>query len=457
MEEAVAHIAPPNSRQAEESVIAKCMADPSQIPKVKVKGLTSGDFYHSPMRVLWEQIEENFAADEQTDALTIGEAAQTKLAKLLRCPGPEAVEKVTRLAASRGLDPMDAEGHAELVMRHSRYRELLDLSRAIQTAVVEESGTPQEVAGGVAQRAMKLATSGLLTNDIKSYGELGRDFIRGLKVAKEAHDLGVEMGVFFDMPFIDHRTSGLRGSELMFIAGEPGVGKSALTWRASQNFAERQVLKPPNQQIGTFVLSLEMAEEPSSGRLASLITGVNGSKLRTGDISNAEIQGITNEWAARQSLPYYFNFTSTLRASQLRALVMEAIRRHNVGLVIIDHFRYFDMDVRNRDQNVEDEEKARFLKESVAKDLNVAVICIAHTTKSIETEDKRPDLRHLRGSGQVAAHADFVAFMHRPGMHQTGGDAKDTDAELIFRKNRHGEEGISRFYFDPSRMEIRSR
>lgn len=144
----------------------------------------------------------------------------------------------------------------------------------------------------------------------------------------------------------------------------------------------------------------------------------------------------------------------------MRALIVEAIRRYNVGLIVIDHFRMFDPDRRINNQNQEDEAKARFLKEDIAKDLNVAVVCLAHTTKlKREFSDGRPQLGDLRGSGQVAAHADIVTFMYRPWMYATENERaegvySESDAELLFRKNRNGALGTAEFEFHPALMKI---
>jgi replicative DNA helicase len=158
-------------------------------------------------------------------------------------------------------------------------------------------------------------------------------------------------------------------------------------------------------------------------------------------------------------LPLYFNFSSTLRASQMRALIVEQIRRNKIGVVIIDHYRHFELDERPRSSVEEDEEKAKFLKNALAKDLNIAVICIAHTTKTIDTPDRRPRLSNLRGSGQIAAFADFVNFVYRPYLfaseeERNEGKVHMHDAELIYEKNRHGMYGPAPFRLNLSTMNV---
>ncbi len=246
----------------------------------------------------------------------------------------------------------------------------------------------------------------------------------------------------------------------MFVAGPPGVGKSSIVWAMGQGFAVRQLKKPEDRRVATMVLSLEMALIGSSARLASSIAGVEGERLREGDISDDELSKVISRWKTLEQLPLYWNFASNFRMSQMRALIVEAVRRHNVGLVIVDHFRMFDPDRRINNPNQEDEAKARFLKEDIAKDLDVAVICLAHTIKTPREGNPRPTLNDLRGSGQVAAHADIVAMMFRPWMHATENEKLEgvvtmTEAEMIFTKNRNGALGTSEFFFEPGRMTIR--
>lgn len=459
-------VKPRFSAEAEQSVIGRLLANPKRIAEVLAVRLEPDHFYGGPTKALYKEIVTRYWADESIDPLVVAEVCAKTLSRAWNCDETEAVKRVERLVGAHRGRQADVAGHAEIVRRYANYRALLDLSSQIALDVDRELESPEEIAGLLSQSAMQIATDSLLSNEIVSFEDLGRHFVTGQRKLMAARAQGQELGAYFGLSFIDSFTRGLRPSELLFVAGEPGAGKSAITWTAAQMFAEKQAAKPVDPslphggKIGTLVLSLEMAEEPSSTRLAQAITRLDGGKLREGRTEEADLQRVIQEWKKRRDLPLYFNFSSTMKASQLKALVVEAIRRHNVGLVIIDHFKYLDMDGRWRSELEQEEAKARFLKQDIATQLNVAVICLAHTTKAIEgTDDGRPRLSHLRGSGQVAAHADFVAFVYRPYSHAKqpaidAGDVKRTDAELIWAKNRHGLEGTARFYFDASSMHI---
>jgi replicative DNA helicase len=452
----------PYSEEAEKSVIARMLTGGSKLTGEVIGTLLEPEHFYLPAsKVLAAAIYDAYYGDEPIEPLSIGEVAAKRLAKVWKVDESECVVRVRQIAQNRQYtgNPID---HARVVKRHADFRLLLDLAHKIQEEVGEEESSPEEVAGRASQRATQIATNTLLTHEIVSFADLGRNYVRQAKALAKAKEEGLELGAYFGLDFIDKYTRGLQPTELLIASGEPGVGKSAIWWKAALGFATRQAtrrLRPGETPIGTLVLSLEMAEPPSNQRIASTLTGIDGSVLREGELDENHLRSIIYEWGRRKDLPLWFNFASMMRAGQIRALVAEAIRRHNVGLIVIDHFRYFDMDRRMENQTQEDEEKARFLKEAIAKELNVAVICLAHTTKGIENQpDRRPNLSHLRGSGQVAAHADFVNFVYRPYAYATDEQKltlNETDAELIWKKNRHGLDGIAPFFFEPSTMSIR--
>jgi replicative DNA helicase len=455
---ALAPTRPPHSPEAEASVVGQMLANNKVVGEVVGTLLEPEHFFLPAFQALYRTILSAYYADEAVDPISIGEQLAKTLARTWACTEDEAVQKVGEIAAGQRQFSGRAVDHAKVIKQDADRRSLLELAATIERGVALEQETPIELAGLASQTAMQIATATLLTHEILSYDELGARFVQQQKQLMAARAAGIELGAYFGLSFIDSFTRGLQPTEFMIVAGEPGAGKSAVTWKAAQMFAERQMKKPQDRRVGTMVLSLEMGEVPSSTRLGAVEHEDRRRQAPRGRTDEDELRLIMKEWNARRGIPLYFNFTSTLKASQLRALVVESIRRHNVGVVVIDHMRYFDMDGRFASAIEEEEAKARFLKESIAKDLNVAVICLAHTIKSID-DDGRPALKHLRGSQMVSAHADFVGFVYRPYNHASRDDIDEgrvqrSDAEMIWSKNRHGLEGTARFHFDPSTMTI---
>lgn len=420
--------------------------------------LEARHFYAPAHRIIYGELHESYYTDMPLDALSVGEALSKKLAKVWSCAEEAAVAQVREIASDRF--PGKVIDHAVLVKRHADYRLLLDLAHQVEGEIEREEKAPEEIASITSQEAMQIATNTLLTQEIVSVGDMGRRYLKQAQRAKSAYEQGQEIGAKFGLPFLDDYLRGLRASELWLCAGEPGVGKSAVLVNALLRYAERQMKRPDDRRVGAMVLSLEMGEEPTNIRVASSLAGIDGSRLREGRITDGDLGKILRSWGRRKDIPLYFNFASNVRASQLRALVVEGIQRHNTGLVVIDHFRHFGMDRFYQSQLQEDEDKVKFLKESIAGDLGTAVICVCHTTKGIaESRNARPNLTHLRGSYQVAAAADFVSFVHQPFMYASNeakenGTVTEDQMEMIWEKNRHGYKGIADFNMVASQMRI---
>lgn len=452
----------PYSEHAEQSVVAQLLAKPSIIGQVVGTQLLPEHFYMGSFKLLYDEVTAAYYADEPLDALTIAEHTARKLAGGWKCTEKEAVERVKEMAAGGGKASTAVE-HAKLVKREHDYRQLIALARRIQEDVATEERSPDEIAGAIGELSMQIATSTLHVQEFVTFEELGRSFYVNQRKLQEAKRQGIEIAAKFGLPFIDDYTKGLKPGELFILSGEPGSGKSAVAWSAAQRFGERQLTKPrAEDRMAALVLSLEMSEDQSGDRYGQSVGGVSGGKIREGATSDDELRNIMAEWGARKDLPLIFNFASHMRASQMRAMIVEAIRRYHVGFIVIDHMRYFDMDHYIREASEADEAKAAFLAR-IAKDLNVAIMLLAHTTKEVEKrEDRRPRLSDLRGGGMVAAHADFVAFVFRPYPHAKqedidSGNVRRTDAELIYGKNRWGLDGTARFYLDGSTMTVGGR
>lgn len=449
---------------AEWSIISAIVSDPSIIGEVIGTQLTASDFMRTDARLIYEATVERYFADQPVDALTVVEGVRVRLAKIWEVAEQNVPDAMLGRVGERDFGKTVME-HVAIVRRHATARGLFTVASNALALIGAGEKTPEEIAGSMSTEALAVTSGTIARTELMNWMDTGREFARHMERLRLAREKGIEMAVYTSFPFIDDYTKGIAPTELCFIAGAPGVGKSVLAWKAAEGFAYRQLKKDAEHRIATLVVSMEMGAVPSSTRLAQSITGIDGMRLREGDITNSEYEFILREWKARDGLPIYFNYASNFRLSQLRALIVEAIRNYNVGFVVIDHFRQIDPDKHIENSNDADEVKVRFLKESIAKDLNVAVLCLAHTVKigrSAEGAAARPRLSDLRGSGQIAANADFVGFMHKPGKNLSDEERLmlgigETDAELIWEKARHTEDGTAYFRFEPRTMTISPR
>lgn len=446
---------------AEWSIVATILTDPSVVAEVVGSTLAAEDFQREDAGRIYAAAVERFYADRPIDALSVVEPLRGALAPLWKVRETEVPDVLLEKVRERDHGASVTE-HAAIVKRLSTARKLMQVAEQAVSALGHGEHTPEEVASTMSADALAITSGTTARSELLDWMDTGREYARYLRRLRLAREKGIELAVYTGFEFIDGYTKGIAPTELCFIAGAPGVGKSVLGWRAAEGFASRQMVKDEAHRIGTLVLSMEMGLVPSSTRLAQSITGIDGMRLREGDIGDEEFKTVLREWKSRDGLPIYFNYASNFRLSQLRALVVEAIRRHNVGFVVIDHFRQLDPDRYIKDPNVEDEVKARFLKEAIAKDLNVAVLCLGHTIKIGRGEvgqSAKPRLGDLRGSGQISANADFVGFMHMPAKNLSDEERialgmSESDAELIWSKARHTADGTAHFTFKPATMYV---
>lgn len=433
---------------AEESIVGTLLSEPTRAGEV-VTDLMPDSFSDPTYGALYEAIRNAYYAGVPIDPLTM--AAKAKLDPM----------DTQALADGHSLSAAPLREHAAIVRRQYDRRELIKLAAGITREVEKDELEPAAIAGRISQRSLSIATRTVITSEIVNFGDAGRSFINVLTSEREAAQKGIALGAKVGIPAIDNYTRGIRPGRLVMSAGEPGVGKSAIWWMAALNHAKAQEAKPEELRISTLILSMEMGDQDSSARFAQRIGEVNGENIQDALLTDTEFLRIRDGWAKLKDIPLYLNYSPNLRCSEMLAVVAEAVRKYNVGLVIVDHFRTFDLDKRLTDSVQEDEEKARFLKEQIARAMNVAVICIAHTRKpNSDRNQGRPHMADLRGSGQISAHADGLCFVYRPIMYATeqeitDGIVSDTDCEVIWRKYRQGATGTGKLFFDPAKMDIR--
>lgn len=450
--------------EAEWSIVASMVSDSSLTAEVVGTQLAAEDFIRADAKLLYGATVEMYFADQTVEPLTVAERVKGALAK------EWGVEE--HLVAGALLDRLSERDygrgvmeHSEIVKRLSTARKLLSVANAAVQSIGEGKRTPEEIAGTMSTEALGVTSGMVARTELLDWMDAGTEYAKYLRRLRLAREKGIEMAVYTGLSCIDNFTKGIAPGELCFLAGAPGTGKSIVGWKAAEGFAARQMKKLVEHRIATLVVSMEMGLVPSSSRLAQSITGIDGMRLREGDITDNEYTHILREWKARAGLPIHFNYASNFRLSQLRALIVEAIRRHNVGFVVLDHFRQIDTDRFVKDANDRDETKVRFLKESLARDLNIAVLCIAHTIKTGRSTDgstPRPRLDDLRGSGTIAANADFVGMLHRPGANlddteRFAAGIGENDAEMLWVKARHTDSGTAYLSIDAAQMAVHTR
>ncbi|MEO6041479.1 MAG: replicative DNA helicase [Croceibacterium sp.] len=278
---------------------------------------------------------------------------------------------------------------------------------------------------------------------------------------------------------INEKCGGLHNSDLVIIAGRPGMGKSSLATNIAFNCADR-LLRDRRDGIdksvgaGVAMFSLEMSSDQLATRILAEQAGIPSEALRMGKISRDDFQQLSYASQRLSELPLYIDDTPALTIGALRSRARRLKRRHNIGLIVIDYLQLLQGSGRSQDNRVNEiSEISRGLK-TLAKELQVPVIALSQLSRAVEQrEDKRPMLSDLRESGSIEQDADMVWFIYRedyyiqsrePKVPRGDDDMKTAEAhaawqaemervyglaELIIAKQRHGATGKVRLRFEP--------
>src|SRR5207248_9774965 len=125
---------------------------------------------------------------------------------------------------------------------------------------------------------------------------------------------------------LDRMMGGLQPSDLVILAGRPGMGKTALATNIGYNIAKawRGEVKPDGHTVtvnGGIVgfFSLEMSAEQLATRIIAEQTGIPSSTIRRGGIHENEFERIRDVVVELQHLPFFIDESGGLTVAQLAA------------------------------------------------------------------------------------------------------------------------------------------
>ena len=321
------------------------------------------------------------------------------------------------------------------------------------------------------RRLYEIAEQGRYDGGFQSFGSA---LTTAIDLAAKAYERdGKLSGVSTGLVDLDHKMGGLQSSDLIIVAGRPGMGKTALATNIAFNIARayRFEVKPDGSHattnggiVGFF--SLEMSSEQLATRIISEQSGVPSNKIRRGDIDDGDFQKISQAAREMQQIPFYIDQTGGISIAQLTARARRLKRQRGLDLLVVDYLQLLSGSKSGSNTNrVQELTEITTGLKSLAKELKVPILALSQLSRQVEQrDDKRPQLSDLRESGSIEQDADIVLFVYREEYYlknkEPNAGTEDHarwmldmeraygKAEIIIGKQRHGPTGMVELSFE---------
>jgi replicative DNA helicase len=378
-------LTPPHSTEAEQAVLGGLLLDTQAWDQVG-DSVVADDFYRPDHKLIFDAIGELVAESKAIDVVTVSERLERR-GKLGEVGGLAYLSTLVRDTPTAA----NARAYAQIVRERALLRSLISAGNAIVAAVYSEDGqSARELVNAAEARVFEIAERGARRSE-------GAQSVRSMlpelidKIDEWHSNPDKLRGVASGFVDFDRKTGGLRGGDLVIVAGRPSMGKTTLAINMAENVA-----LDPNVKGSVLIFSMEMPSEQLMTRMLSSVGGVPLHDIRSGRISDQDWARISSATSQLQEARIFIDESPGLTPTELRARSRRVKREHGLDLVVVDYLQLMQVAGTKENRATEISEISRGLK-ALAKELNVPVIALSQLNRSVEQrESKKPVMSDLR-------------------------------------------------------------
>ena len=415
---------PPNSVEAEQSLIGGLMLDKTAWDKV-ADVVTASDFYRNDHQIIFAAIADLVEHGSPCDVVTVSEHLD-KRGDLDKAGGLEYLAGV----ANETPGAANARAYANIVRERAMLRSLINAGNEIAgSAFATDGRSASELVDEAERRVFEIA----------EHGARGRAGFRALRqILPETVDRidvlhqsdGDITGIPTGYGEFDKLTAGLQKGDLVIIAGRPSMGKTTL----AVNIAENAAI---GSKVPTAIFSMEMPAQQLAFRMISSLGRVDMRHLRTGQFPDEDWSRINTAVQLMSDAPIFIDDTAGLSPTEIRARARRLQREHGLGLIVVDYLQLMQVPGNTENRATEISEISRSLK-ALAKELELPIIVLSQLNRSVEQRtDKRPVMSDLRESGAIEQDADVIVFIYREEVYNADTPKRGL-ADISIAKQRNG-------------------
>ena len=426
---------PPQALDFEVAVLGACLLDKVALGEVS-DILQAQMFYKQAHQRIFSAILTLYEAAEPVDMLSVVQQLR-QVGQLELVGGPFVITEIT----DQVVYTANVAYHARIIVQKHLSRSLISLSHDLLRDAYEETTDVFELIDS-AQLAIDSIRSQLIKRPVRSGSQVLAETYQQAESASNAPTglTGVDTGI----TALNDLYGGWQKTDLIVLAGRPGMGKSAI----AANYVRSALVS----DVGVGIFSMEMSEVQLMNRLLSLEAYhafnavIPYEDIKKGHLSKEQWKVIHQAGNRYANDSIQIDSTPELSISGLRSRAITMVSQYKVGLLVVDYLQLMQGDQRgNREQEIASISRA--LK-NLAKELNVPIIALCQLSRAVETRsgDKRPQLSDCRESGEIEQAADIIQFAYRPYYYgiteDESGNSTENVCEILTRKNRNGQSPV---------------
>ena len=277
-----------------------------------------------------------------------------------------------------------------------------------------------------------------VSNTIENIGKISTsDGVDGTSMLKKAMDLvqykkdnpNIKSGVTTGFRYLDNIIGGFNPEELVIIGARTGMGKTTLALNLCVN-----AMKKGHKAM---FVSLEMSTTALTYKMASDMTEIEYKEFDEGTLSDDQMT-MVNEVTSSVFKNLFTSDSTGLTLEKVKSLARQRSKTEGLDALYVDYLQIMNVSDSNVNKRAEHEKLGHISRElkNLAAELKIPVIALAQLSRGLEKSDnKRPMMSDLRGSGAIEQDANKILFIHRDSYYN---DSSGDECEIIVAKNRSG-------------------